>query len=254
MKKVFLVCCLLLISFNLTVFAEEMTNNFSDFDLEKENLIFCGQFGIFVGYEDGTFKPDNYITRAEMVNMLIRERKISSYLSADTPNEEINFTDVDNEHPMYEAIKTAVNAKMISGYGDGTFRPDEYVTYEQAIKMILSMLGYEPMADMYGGYPTGYMALGYNNRFFKAAGSPLDWEKCDIENMTEVRQKEYLTRREAARMISRAFLTEFCIITGIDMNWDGSHTYELSIGGEDSVAKTIYSTSGNVQHYQLNDY
>ena len=47
---------------------------------------------------------------------------------------------------------------------------------------------------------------------------------------------------------------EHSIITGIDMNWDGSHTYELSIGGEDSVAKTIYSTSGNVQHYQLNDY
>ena len=254
MKKLISIYLIVLTLLSGTVFAEGNAVKFSDFDLEKENLIFCGQFGVFVGYEDGTFKPDNYITRAEMVNMLIRERKLSSYLSSDTPNEEINFTDVNNTHPMYEAIKTAVNAKMISGYGDGTFRPDEYVTYEQAIKMILSMLGYEPMADMYGGYPTGYMALGYNNKFFKAAGSALDWASCDVEKMTEERQKECLTRREAAHMISRAFLIEFCIITGVETNWDGSHTYELSIGGEDSVAKTIYSTSGNVQHYEFSDY
>lgn len=119
--------------------------------------------------------------------------------------------------------------------------------------MILSMLGYTPMADMYGGYPTGYMALGYNNRFFKATGSPLDWANCSIENMTQERQKEYMTRREAAKMLGRAFMTEFCIITGEETEWDGSHSYRLSIGGEDPVAKTIYSTSGNVEYYEFND-
>lgn len=46
--------------------------------------------------------------------------------------------------------------------GDGTFKPDEYITYQQAIKMIVSALGYSVVAERNGGYPHGYTITGVN--------------------------------------------------------------------------------------------
>ncbi len=47
--------------------------------------------------------------------------------------------------------------------GDGTFAPDANVTFEQAVKMLVVALGYEPMAAQKGGYPTGYMVVANTN-------------------------------------------------------------------------------------------
>ena len=80
----------------------------------------------------------------------------------------------------------AVSIGFISGYDDGTFRPADNVTYEQAITMIFNVLGYKPVADLYGGYPHAYMSLGYYNRFFK---SSTDNRNGNIE-MNETKEKD----------------------------------------------------------------
>lgn len=245
MKKQILVMTMALFLLNAAVFAEGgLSSKYIDFDMSK--YYFVDKYNIVNGYEDGTFRPDNNITRAEFLKILIDERAVSRDLSENTPDEDINSSDVSKNHWAYEAVKTAVNAGIASGYEDGAFHPDENITFEQGIKMTLSMLGYTSMAEMYGGYPTGYMAIGYNTRFFKAAESSLDWENCSVENMDEEKQKSYMTRRDAAAFAERAFLTPICYISDTETNWDGSHSYVASIGGDDIVVKTIYNTSGAV--------
>ena len=48
---------------------------------------------------------------------------------------------------------------MLQGNGDGSFSPEEETTAEQAIKILVCALGYEPMAEEKGGYPTGYLTV-----------------------------------------------------------------------------------------------
>lgn len=65
------------------------------------------------------------------------------------------FSDVpDEKSPIYGMAQLG----LLHGYPDGTFHPDDDVLIEQAVKVMVSALGYEPMAEMRGGYPNGYMS------------------------------------------------------------------------------------------------
>ena len=92
---------------------------------------------------------DSTVTRAEVTKMLVL------MLGLDANGESANFTDVDG-HWAEGYISQAKNADVIDGMGDGIFAPDEPITYQQAIKMTVCALGYRPMAEKRGGYPTGY--------------------------------------------------------------------------------------------------
>ena len=85
--------------------------------------------GVINGYEDGTFKPDNKITRAEFVTMLMQSRNIEKYT-------ELPFSDVSSELWSADYIYSAYKAGYIDGYDDGTFRPDSPITRAEAVKII----------------------------------------------------------------------------------------------------------------------
>ena len=107
---------------------------------------------IINGYEDGTFKPDGAITRAECAKI------ITCVMNMDTVNTEgVSFTDVEN-HWAKNSVNTCAGLGIINGMGDGTFAPDAQVTYEQMLKMMVCTLGYGEPAEMSGGYPTGYIS------------------------------------------------------------------------------------------------
>ena len=57
-------------------------------------------------------------------------------------------------------IKIASDKGIIVGYGDGNFGPDDKVTFQDAVKMIVCALGYNTRAQQNGGYPTGYLIEG----------------------------------------------------------------------------------------------
>lgn len=104
-------------------------------------------YGILSGYPDGTFKPDGEITRAEFAAVIARFNKIDTSLGADAVT---GFSDLDNDSSRAWArpyVKAAVDAKIINGFEDGTFRAAEPVTYEQAVKMIICAIGYAPIAE-----------------------------------------------------------------------------------------------------------
>ena len=70
------------------------------------------------GYEDGTFKPDKAITRAEFVRLLN-----SAAPTAFTASTSINFSDVKESDWFYADVAKAVGGRVASGFEDGTFRP-----------------------------------------------------------------------------------------------------------------------------------
>jgi len=69
------------------------------------------------------------------------------------------FADVPADHWATGFINVAVDLGIINGYPDGTFAPENSVTYAEAIKMIVAALGYTPKAEAMGGYPGGYLAV-----------------------------------------------------------------------------------------------
>lgn len=122
-------------------------------------------WGKIEGYSDGTYKPEELITRAEFVKMLmsLKENSGIEYIDSDV---QTGFADVDSEnHWAAKYIKLAVNKKVIRGYEDGSFRPENQVTYEEALKMVTCYLGYElrakARADANGMdlWPNGYIAV-----------------------------------------------------------------------------------------------
>ncbi|WP_455958519.1 S-layer homology domain-containing protein, partial [Anaerotignum lactatifermentans] len=85
--------------------------------------------GLISGYEDGTFKPDNSVTRAEFVIML---NKALGF----TQKGNVTFSDVSANAWYYDAVAIAVEAGYCAGYEDGTFKPNATITRAEAAVMI----------------------------------------------------------------------------------------------------------------------
>ncbi|MBO7289696.1 MAG: S-layer homology domain-containing protein, partial [Clostridia bacterium] len=104
--------------------------------------------GIINGYEDGTFKPENTITRAEFSKLLAVSSAPTGYAFSATTTNFPDIADMNAAHGWaVPYISYAVSTKAINGYTDGTFQPGNPVTYGEAIKMIVCTLGYGPVAD-----------------------------------------------------------------------------------------------------------
>ena len=95
--------------------------------------------GVITGYPDGTFRPTANITRAEFATLLSRLSGADSARGA-------AFSDV-SAHWARKAI-AAVSAKgWVSGYPDGTFRPNANITRAEAMAMLNRMLGRLPESE-----------------------------------------------------------------------------------------------------------
>lgn len=122
--------------------------------------------GLLKGYEDGTFKPEGTITRAEFATVMTR---VLGMENVPVTSGGMVFNDVSTEHWAWGYIQIAAALGIIKGFGDGSFLPDEPVTYEQAVKMIVAALGYEPKATEKGGYPAGYLMIAKEENITKKA-------------------------------------------------------------------------------------
>lgn len=142
-------------------------------------------YGVINGYEDGTFKPDNTITRAEFAAIITRFKGVEGPENAVT-----GFADLDNDASRAWArpyVKAAVDAGIINGFEDGTFRAAEPVTYEQAIKMIVCAIGYEPVAvSEYNKQQTlGNANLTWSTGYIMAASKNGITKNAATANVTE---------------------------------------------------------------------
>lgn len=86
--------------------------------------------GLAGGYQDGSFQPDNQITRAEFMTLANRAFSFSSTAP-------INFIDVNSTDWHAAEVAKAMAAGYISGYEDNTIRPDNEITREEAAAMLV---------------------------------------------------------------------------------------------------------------------
>lgn len=132
----------------------------------SEAVTVLSNLDILNGYEDGTFKPEATITRAEMAKIICEALGYYGMDSDKTP-----FDDVEPKHWAAGYINTAAGLGIINGYGNGKFGPEDTVTYEQAVKMVVCALGYEAMAADRGGWPAGYTSVAANIGLTKGMSS-----------------------------------------------------------------------------------
>jgi len=134
---------------------------------------------IINGYEDGTYRPDNIVTRAEMAKILIAA---SGY--GDIVNEaKSNFSDMAG-HWADKYVAYAASLGLVNGYPDGTFKPNQTVTYAEAATMMVRALGYTDVA-LAGTWPANYvtkaMVLGLFDKVSTKVGGA---SRGDIAQMT----------------------------------------------------------------------
>lgn len=97
--------------------------------------------GYMRGYTDGTFRGQNRISRAEFVAML------AQYLKAENvslePTTDASFTDVPKDGDAWytQSVYLLANAGIITGYKDGTFRPQANVNRTEAVVMLNRLFG-----------------------------------------------------------------------------------------------------------------
>ena len=89
--------------------------------------------GVINGYTDGTFRPNNNVTRAEFVTMLVN-------LTGATGSD-VSFSDVSATHWARAAIAAASTNGWVNGYTDGTFRPGNNITRAEAVVVMNRVLG-----------------------------------------------------------------------------------------------------------------
>ncbi len=114
---------------------------------------------IMNGYPDGSYHLENYVTRAEFTKIAIAA---SDYRNMVATNMSVSpFPDVQYTHWAAPYIKLAVSNKLITGYSDATFKPDNNVTLEEAATICLRLLGYTN-EDFGSSWPYGQMGIANN--------------------------------------------------------------------------------------------
>lgn len=151
--------------------------------------------GYAIGYEDGSFKPDNHITRGEFITLINKMYQFSAQA-------EIRFKDVP-EGAWYKAeVQKAMKAGYISGYDDNTFRANNEVTRQEAAVMLAKLL----KLDLSEGE-------GVSAQFVDGADIP-SWSRGSFNVLirngiltgyldNSIRYLGKLTRAEALSMLSR---------------------------------------------------
>ena len=102
-------------------------------DWYADTVGYAVQKGIVSGYPDGTFKPNQAITRAEFASIASRFANL-------TESKDLSFSDLDASYWGYKAIRLAASNGWISGYPDNTFRPEQAITRAEVTSITNRML------------------------------------------------------------------------------------------------------------------
>ncbi len=141
---------------------------------------------VLSGRGDGSFDPNAYVTRAELA-------KIAVIMSDNAPSGGSSlFGDIQNSHWAASYVNTAAQKGFITGYTDGSFRPEKNLTYAEAVTVALRMLGYTS-SELTGGYPYAYI----NKAAELGLTAGLSFSPDDI-----------ITRGDTAYIFGKAFVTD----------------------------------------------
>lgn len=201
-------------------------------DHQHESAInMLSALGIVEGFEDGTFHPDELVTRAQMAAMVLRAK---NNFNAENNKTQV-FNDVPADNWAAGWIATAASQGIVNGTGNNNFDPDLNVTYEQTVKMLVSMLNYGDWAEISGGWPTGY--LNYGNQLGITSG------------VSGVSNDTALTRAQCAQMIANALDAAILFPDGYEI--DNGQYYPRYIQKDGSTSDNGPFTSILVDNWDI---
>lgn len=197
--KILIFSFLLVVLFSTSAFASDVDG----YKHEDDVRLIMGM-GIMNGYEDGSFRPNDQITRAEFATVLMRTLGWTNENGAQSV-----FWDM-NGHWAEGYVNKAYELQIANGVGGRAFAPNDLVTCQQAVKFINNALGYQEIVNQKGGYPEGDLSVGIENGLLKGVSS--GYEKP-------------ITRGEAAKMVSNALEAKTVEVTSFSKN-----TYTIEKG------------------------
>ena len=135
--------------------------------------------GILVGDTSGNLNLEGNVTRAQFAKMLVNA---SSYKDSVGDSAGVSlFKDVKSDYWASAYIKIAVDEGWMVGYTDGTFRPYQSITLEQACTTVLRLLGYDD-SSMAGSFPAAQLskasALGLRDQITLGQGGIMTRSDC----------------------------------------------------------------------------
>ena len=123
-----------------------MTSSVSAFaytDCNDESVKLLTELNVLSGYDDGTFKPTSFLSRAEFAKMI---SSVTGFSETENSEEIENvFSDVDNTYWALKYINHCKALMLVNGYEDATFRPDNNISFAEVIKVCLSAVGYNQL-------------------------------------------------------------------------------------------------------------
>ena len=111
--------------------------SFKDVDKNEWYAGYVGyleKYDVINGYNDGTFKPDASVTRAEFVAMTVRYYDL--FNDVNKKGNTVKYTDVENSYWAYSDIAFAKNIGWLNGYSDGSFRGDNDITRAEVVTVV----------------------------------------------------------------------------------------------------------------------
>ena len=151
MKKLLAMVLALVMTLSLAVSANAFKDDKSISDDYAESVAVLNGMGVFKGYEDGSFKPEGNITRAEVSAIVyrvytqdVKDAKASMYATYN------KFSDMAGAGWAQGYIGYCANASLVKGYPDGTFKPSGKVTGYEVLAMILRAVGYDKNGEFSG--------------------------------------------------------------------------------------------------------
>ncbi|WP_068675334.1 S-layer homology domain-containing protein [Oceanobacillus sp. Castelsardo] len=126
MKKVTVVTAASVLTFTLSspFMVQAAPNDIKGHYFEKDMQTLINK-GLLTGYEDGTYRPNREVTRAEFTIFLVRALNIPK------TKRSISFKDVKKGSWYYADIATASQNKLIGGYPDGSFKPNQHISRQE---------------------------------------------------------------------------------------------------------------------------
>lgn len=106
-------------------------------DKYASSTLFLKRKGYVKGYDDGTYKPNQIINRAEFTKIVMHDFK--STKTYDCSKQIFKDVSTDSNNWYRDYVCKAFNEGIIMGYGDNTFRPDQPITFAEAAKIILKV-------------------------------------------------------------------------------------------------------------------
>lgn len=155
--SILVVLAFMLCWFPLAVTADNNREEDSNVDyLYSEDISFVKMLDIMSVYDYDIFDAHAKVKRAEFAQIMSVVCKLD--ISVQMPRES-SFSDVYIDNPSLPYIEAVVGRGIMSASSQGLFEPDKYVALNEAVKTIIDLLGYEPRAQIVGGYPLGYLTV-----------------------------------------------------------------------------------------------